>query len=256
MHFVGSGSEIEIEIEDKKGNKAQPIKGQVFGDYFAGSFIIPDTMKEEITFTAKLSKHGLQMKSKAMTVFPLIKVTNMKWGQKEAKREDVVKLSADIEGVQNDTEVMILIYEYDRDGAHDFITKFPCPVKNKKINAEWEYDYHADTDEIPTDEEKKKYGAKYNPPEYFFMVAVDGKKIGEKQESGLLTFKDRVEFTVFGPDGKPCANKKYTLTLADGTKKNGSLDSEGKAVVDDVAPGRYTIEVEDIKVLRRREGER
>jgi hypothetical protein len=251
-HFVGNGSDIEIKVEDKDGKAVAQLAGKVYGDYFGMPLTVPEDAKEKLTFTAKLTKHGLDKKSNVLQVIPPVKVTNLKWGQKEARRGDLVKLTADIKGVPDGIEVIMRIYEYDQDGAHDFITKFPTRVKDKKIEADWEYGYHADTDEIPTDEEMKKHGGKYNHPEYFFVVDVDGKRTGEKQESGLLKFKDHVEFVIYGPDGNPCTNKKYTLTLADGTKKTGSLDSDGKAVVEEVAPGRYTIEVEGIKMLRRR----
>ena len=241
-HFVGNGSDIQIKVEDKRGKKIEKIKGKVYGDYFAGSIIVPKKAKEELSFTAKLPKHGLEMKSDTLKVIPPIKVTNMKWGQKEARREDVVKLSADIEGVPDETEVMIHIYEYDQDGAHDFITKFPCRVKNKKIEAEWEYEYHEDTDDIPTEEEMKKYGKSYNPPEYFWMVDVYGKRFGEKQESDLLEFKDWIEIELLDDEGDPVPNEEYILYLSDGTEKNGNLDPEGYAREEDIPPGKIFIE--------------
>jgi hypothetical protein len=245
-HFVGNGSEIEIEVEDKSGKKVEKLKGQVFGDQFAGSLVIPDKTKEEVTFTAKLSKHGLQMKSGPMTVFN-VKVTNMKWGQKEARRGDIVKLSADIDGLPDGDGVMIFIHEYDRDGAHDFITKFPCRVKNKKIESEWAYEYHEDTDEIPTDEEMKKYGRSYNHPEYFFKVDVSEKRFGEKQESGLLRFRDWIEISLMDQDGKPIPSEKYEVILPDGSKKNGKLDADGRARIEDVPPGGCKIEFPNFK---------
>jgi len=241
-HFVGNGSDIEIKVEDKRGKKIEKLKGKVYGDYFAGSIVVPQKAKEELSFTAKLPKHGLEMKSDTLKVIPPIKVTNMKWGQKEARREDLVKLSADIEGVPDETEVIIHIYEYDQDGAHDFITKFPCRVKNKKIEAEWEYEYHEDTDDIPTDEEMKKYGKSYNPPEYFWMVDVYGKRFGEKQESDLLEFKDWIEIELLDDEGDPVPNEEYILYLSDGTEKNGNLDPEGYAREEDVPPGKIFIE--------------
>ena len=241
-HFVGNGSDIQIKVEDKRGKKIEKLKGKVYGDYFAGSITVPQKAKDELSFTAKLPKHGLEMKSDTLKVIPPIKVTNMKWGQKEARREDVVKLSADIEGVPDETEVMIHIYEYDQDGAHDFITKFPCRVKNKKIEAEWEYEYHEDTDDIPTDEEMKKYGKSYNPPEYFWMVDVYGKRFGEKQESDLLEFKDWIEIELLDDEGDPVPNEEYILYLSDGTEKNGNLDPEGYAREEDIPPGKIFIE--------------
>jgi len=241
MHFVGNGSEIEIEVEDKNGKKVEKLKGQVFGDQFAGSLVIPEKAKEEITFTAKLPKHGLTMKSRAMTVFPLIKVANMKWGQKEARRGDVVKLSADIDGLPDETEVKILIYEYDRDSAPDFITKFPCRVKSKKIQAEWEYEYHEDTDEIPSDEEMKKYGKSYNPPEYFFVIDFHGQRFGDKQESKLLEFKDWISLRLVDEDQRPLANEEYVIMLASGQELSGRLDQDGSVLLKDLAPGSYEV---------------
>ena len=241
MHFVGNGSDIEIEVEDKKGKKVEKLKGQVFGDQFAGSIVIPEKAKEEITFTAKLSKHGLNMKSGPMIVFPLIKVSDLKWGQKEARRGDIVKLIADIDGLPDEAEVTVLIYEYDQDSAHDFITKFPCRVKNKKIQAEWEYEYHEDTDEIPTQEEMQKYGKNYNPPEYFFVIDFHGQQFGEKQESKLLEFKDWIEISLKDEKGVAIGGTEYELTLPDNSTRKGKLDPDGRATGKDIPPGKSTV---------------
>lgn len=241
-HFVGNGSDIQIKVEDKRGKKIEKLKGKVYGDYFAGSFIVPKKAKEELSFTAKLPKHGLKKKSGPLKVIPPILVTNLKWGQKEARREDVVKLSADIEGVPDETEVMIHIYEYDQDGAHDFITKFPCRVKNKKIEAEWEYEYHEDTDDIPTDEEMKKYGKSYNPPEYFFMIDVYGQRFGDEQESGILEFRDWIEISLVDGLGNPLSDVEYTMTLPDKSKRTGRTDKKAYAIEEDIPPGKISIE--------------
>jgi hypothetical protein len=249
-HFVGNGSEIEIEVEDKKCKKVEKLKGQVFGDQYWGSLVIPEKAKEEITFSAKLPKHGLIMKSGTMIVFPLIKVTNMKWGQKEARRGDIVKLSADIDGLPDDAEVMILIYEYDQDGAHDFITKFPCWVKNKRLQTEWEYEYHEDTDEIPTDEEMKKYGKRYNPPEYFFVIDFRGQRFGDKQESKLLEFKDWIEVELKAKlTGYPISDEEYIIILPDGKEIKGRLDDDGFAHIEDIPPGKFKVTFPELDVV-------
>ena len=245
-HFVGNGSDIQIKVEDKRGKKIEKIKGKVYGDYFAGSILVPKKAKEELSFTAKLPKHGLEMKSNIAKVIPPILVKNQKWGQKEARRDDVVKLSADIEDVPDETEVMIHIYEYDQDGAHDFITKFPCRVKNKKIEAEWEYEYHEDTDEIPTDEEMKKYGKTYNPPEYFWVVDLYGKRFGDEQESGLLEFKDWIDFVFLDDQESPIEGVEVTFQTPDGSELKKASDTDGKIVIKDALPGKYEIISQEI----------
>jgi len=261
-HYVGNGSDMEVKFEDKKGKirlstgdepgtTKGTVSGKVYGDQFAGSIVIPEKAKEEIYFTAKLPEHGLEMKSNKMIVFPLIKVTNLKWGQKEARRGDIVKLSADIEGLLDEAEVMIIIYEYDQDSAHDFITKFPCRVKNKKIETEWEFEYHEDTDEIPTQEEKEKYGKNYNPPEYFFVIDYHGQIFGDKQESGLLEFKDWIEIGLKDGDGVSIKDESFVIICADGTKKEGKLDANGKAKLEDIPPGPYDIDFPNISEFKR-----
>jgi len=241
-HFVGNGSKIEVKVEDKKGKKVGEIKGEVYGNYFGGTVIVPKKAREEITFTAKLPDHGIELKSDPVVVIPLFEVTNQKWGQKEARRGDVVKLTADVKEAPDGLEYMIYIYEYDQDSAHDFITKFPCRVKDQNLEAEWEYEYHEDTDEIPTEEEKKKYGGKYNPPEYFWVAELGGKRFGDDQESGLLEFKDWLIIELYDDENNLIPNEKFIIHLPDGTKKKGSLNSKGFSKLEDLPPGKVEIE--------------
>jgi len=247
-HYVGNGSDIEVKFEDKKGKVKlstgdEPgtmkgiISGKVYGNRFMGTIIVPEKAREELKFNVKLNKHGLEMKSKPIVVFPKINVKNLKWGQKEARRGDIVKLSADVENLPDGAEVTILIYEYDRDDTHDFITKFPCKVKNKKIEAEWEYEYHEDTDEIPTQREMEKYGNNYNPPEYFFEIDFNGQLFGDKQESGLLEFKDWIEIELRDAFGNLLSDEEYVIRLPDGTERRGRTDSTGNLREEGLPPG-------------------
>ena len=126
------------------------------------------------------------------------------------------------------------------------VVTIPTTIKNRKIDLQWDYEYHEDVDEIPTEEEMKKYGKKYNPPEYFFVIDIDGFKLGEKQESGLLEFKDWIRVELHDHEGKPIPNEKYTLILADGTQKDGKLNAEGYAKVGNVPPGNYHVFFPDI----------
>jgi len=114
-------------------------------------------------------------------------------------------------------------------------------VRDSKIEVQWEYEYHEDTDEIPTEEELQEYGRHYNPPEYFFMIRFEDVEYGEGQQSGLLTFKDYVDIELTNGMGEPVADAEYVLTYADGTERRGNLDAEGRARVDDVPPGGYTV---------------
>lgn len=237
--FAGNNSEIKIELTDKSGKTLETINGKVIGNHYWKQITVPVEAKDELYAEVKLPKHGISKKSNRLYVYPAIEIKNLKWDKKEARRGDVLKLTADLINAYEGTEAEIQIWEHDTDGAHDFITKFPAVVKNKKIEAQWEYEYLEDTDEIPTKEESEKG---YNPPEYFFRVII----AGVSADSGLLPFKDWVEIQINDRLGNPIKNENYILHLPDGSEKKGKLDENGYAKVEDIPPGTFTIELPDL----------
>jgi hypothetical protein len=231
---VGSNAEISIELSDHEGNKFGNFKEKISGNRFWAQIKVPQDAKQALYATAKLPKHGLQMKSDPLTFLPAVEITNPKWDKKEARRGDILKLTADVKGVEDGAEAEIQIWEHDSDGAHDLITKFPVLVKNKMVEAEWEYEYHEDTDDIPDDEENEKG---YNPPEYFFRISLGG----VQADSGLLEFKDWLEISLKDGFGDPVHDADYVVKLADGSEQKGKLDKDGRARIEDIPPGSYWI---------------
>lgn len=240
--LVGNGSEIKIKVKDKESRTIEKLKGHVYGNTYKAKIAIPENAKEELSYVAKLPKHGLEMDSEILTVIPPVNVTNQAWSEQEARRGDIVTLSADTEGIPDDTEVMIYIYEYDQDGAHDFITQFPTSVKQNKIELEWKYEYHEDTDEIPAEEEMQEYGKHYNPPEYFWVAEVAGTRFGEEQGSGLLKFKDWIEVRLTNGPEEPIAGEPYILYLPDGEVIEGNTNNEGRIKEGKIPPGKVFVE--------------
>ena len=237
--FIGNHSEIKIEISDKSGKKFDTIKAKMSGNKFWKQITVPEKAKDELYAEVKLPKHGLSKKSNCLYVYPAVQIKNCEWDKKEARRGDILKLTADVLNVYEGTEAEIQIWEHDQDGAHDLITKFTTNVKNKKIEIEWEYEYHEDTDEIPTEEETEKG---YNPPEYFFRVIV----AGVSGDSGFLKFQDWYEIVLVNQNNNPVPNEKYKLTLSDGSVHEGKLDDKGKALEKDIPPGKCKVEFPDL----------
>jgi hypothetical protein len=233
-HYVGNGSSLEIDLSDQSGKRFGKYKEKIAGNRFWTQIKVPADAKQALYAEVKLSKHGLQMKSNPLILLPAIEITNLKWDKKEARRGDILKLTADIKGSQDGDEAEISIWEYDDDLAHDFISKFPATVKDGKIEADWEYEYHEDTDGIATDRELEKG---YNPPEYFFRVSLGG----VQADSGILEFKDWLEISLKDKFGDPVPDADYVLKLADGTEKQGKLDKDGRARIEDIPPGSYWI---------------
>ncbi len=247
--FVGEGATIKIKGKSEKGKKLGKIKDVIKRNKYVGEFEIPEDteLDDMIYFEVELPKNDLEGESNRIPVFPPVQVFNLKWSAKEARRGDVLTLSADINGLRDHTEVTIIIYEYDRDSAHDKIIELPATVMSKRIELQWEYEYHEDTDEIPTQEELDKYGGKYNSPEYFFTVKVEDTEFGVKQESELLEFKDWFEIKLVDEDGNPMASEQYVLHLAQGQQRRGTLDDKGVGREENIPPGKVTIEFPNLK---------
>ena len=241
--FVGNGAPVKVTGKSDEGKKFGKVKGEMRANIFIGEFEIPKNFKPgvNIFFEVELSKNGLKGKSNSIPVFPKPVVTNMKWSAEKARRGDTLTLSADIKKVRGGTETKIIIYEYDRDGAHDKITEIPALVKNSAIEVGWEFEYHKDVDEIPTQKEMDEYGGNYNPPEYFFVIRINDFEYGAKQESGLLKFEDWIDLKLVNFTGK----EKYVLHLPDGSTKKGEFDDKGRIVAEKTLPGRYYVEIEE-----------
>ena len=170
----------------------------------------------------------------------------MRWSAEEARRGDVLTLSADITGLQSRSEVTLVIYEHDSDSAHDKITELPSTVLDDKIETQWEYEYHEDTDRINTQSDLQPHEGQYAHPEYFFTIKVGETEYGREQESGLLRFKDWYEIMLRDTSGRPVPDANYSARLADGSERTGTLDSDGYARLEDVPPGGVEVDFPDV----------
>lgn len=243
--LVGWGAPIKLTVKDQEGSKLATLNGEVFRNRFRGAVDIPENAKldDRVYFEVALKKQGLKGRSNVVPVRLPPKLKSIRWSTDEARRGDVVTLEAELEDVRDYAEAILTIYEYDQDGAHDRIVGIPVTVKDGKATCEWEYQYHEDTDEIPTRDEKEPHDRTYNPPEYFFTVTIEGIELADHQESGLLEFKDYVELAFADDSGAPIPNAEYTLTTADGEEREGKADENGYAREEDVPPGKVTVQI-------------
>ncbi len=240
--FVGQGAQIEIIGEgDDYGKFKKKIFDKIYNNHYVGDLLIPEDIKHKDTvwFEVKLSKQGIKEKSNAIPALPMPILKKMQWNKKEGRQGEIVKLQVELEQVEDECQAKVVIFEFDQDGNHDQVVALPAIIKNRKLDLEWEYAYHEDVDEIPTEEDLKPLGKKYSHPEYFFIIVIDGIKLGEKQNSGLLTFKDSITLSLTDDHDNQMAGQEYIVYLADGTEKKGTLDSEGKATITDIPPGPY-----------------
>lgn len=138
--YVGNGSPIELQIEDGSGKKVSKLKGKVIGDKYISPYTIPEDGKGEWWFTAKLPKHGLQLKSAGtLKVVPQLKLCNLAWDRADANFGDIVKITADVENATDGTETIVELLYHDPRGAHVPVEKLLTTVNANKIQASWEF---------------------------------------------------------------------------------------------------------------------
>jgi hypothetical protein len=216
--FVGDGAEVKVKGKSENGKNLGNADGTMYSNRYIGELAIPANIDpdDQVYVEVKLPKHNLKGESNRIPARPPILARQIQWDKKEARRGDVLTLTGQFDGVLDNTEASVKIYEYDPNGNHDPVASIPVVINNKKLSVQWEYDYHDDTGQIPTQQELDPYSKNYKHPEYFFVVVIDGIRLGVKQESGLLKFKDFVEIELKDRNGEPMANQKYVITLADG----------------------------------------
>jgi hypothetical protein len=251
--FVGDGAPIKVIGRSEGGTRLGKIRDEIRRNRYIGEFEIPDNVEvgDKVYFEVKLPRNRLEGESNHIPVFPSIEVFNLNWSATEARRGDVLTLSAETRGLNDHTDVVVAIFEYDRDEAHDRIVELPAEVMDNRIELDWQYEYHEDTDEIATQQELERHGDAYNPPEYFFTVRVENIEFGTGQESELLTFMDWLEVEFVDREGNPMADERYVITLADGTEREGTLDENGCARLEDIPPGPYRVEFPDAPAFGR-----
>lgn len=233
--YVGNGSTLQIKLTDHKGTTHGTFKNQIHNNHLSAEVQVPPKAKDALYAEVKLPKHGLKQKSPALLLTAPVKIKNAEWSKDEARRGDVLTLSADVKGVPDGTEATIEIFEHDEESAHDLIAELSTVVEKERVEVEWEYEYHEDTDRIPTDEEAEKG---YKPPEYLFQVSVEG----VTARSGLLSFKDWVEFLFTDAHGKPREDvKDVKFRYPDGKEVEKEPNEKGKVILEDIPPGNFEL---------------
>ena len=244
---VAEGSAIEIKGISSTGKAPGKIRGTIYNNEFRGRLLIPEKVREnaEIWFEAKLPRHGLKMESGiAIPAKPAITASAIGWDKKEVRRGDSVLMSCRFEsGVVDGQDAVFVIYEHNPNTCDFRVTSFSTFIKGNKAESLWWFDYQDDTNQIATKTELDPHGKNYVPPQYYFMVVVDGVKVGENRESGLLVFKDFIEINLGIESGFAVADKTVTVTFADGSIKDEKLDDKGYAKISDTPPGPYTVEL-------------
>ncbi len=242
--LVGAQAPIKISCLTAEGKTVSKTRGVVKANKFESEIEIPEDIQRGLSLhlEVELPDNELSGESEEVRAYPPINVTNMRWSEKEARRGDQLTLSAEIEGLHSGDEVTVTIYDHDEKRGTEEVTELPAIVRDRKIEIEWQYQYHESTADIPTESELQESGRHYRHPEYFFTVRVDTKEFGLDQQSGMLKFKDYLEINVTSFSFDDVAELEYVLHLPDGSERRGHLDETGHARKENLPPGKILIE--------------
>ena len=217
--FVGNNSDISIEISDKSGKKFDNVKCKMSGNNFWTEITVPEKAKDELYAEAKLSKHSLNKKSNSLYLFPPVKISNVKWEKKTTYQGDILKIKADITGLADGNEAEVQIWEYHPDNVHELITRFPAIIKNKKVEAEWEFQYYGKADELLAEVENGNDKA----PQFFYRI-----KAAELTADSDLISMNWFYVELIDDDDAFYPYEKFLLELPDSTVREDRLDNSGK----------------------------
>lgn len=251
--LVGNGALIKIICRTENGRKLCTTEGTVYNNRFTGDCIIPEKVKENenIYFEARLPKHGLKGESNVIPVRSPLQVTRLYWDREKVSEEEVVIMTCIFtEGIVEGDHATVTVYEHNPNSCDLRIVTIPTTIKNNRIELRWKFEYQGDIWDIPTEEEMNRYGKHYFNPAYYFIVDVDGLKVGENRESGLLVFRDWLEIVLSDEHEFICENIEYDLIRPDGTVCEIVADSKGFVRIEDVPPGRCKVVLGNEKVKR------
>jgi uncharacterized Zn-binding protein involved in type VI secretion len=164
----------------------------------------------------------------------LFSVSNAKWSKEEAEVGEQVKMKADIDGFKDGTMATFEIYKRDLKGADVVVETIAAEVKGGKVEDEWEYVIQNEKNNIATQGEIQQ---KYSIPEYYFDVIV----AKSKARSNLLMYKDWIDLKLKDDEGNAIGDIKYKVFLPNGEMREGTLDGQGYAKVEDIPPGKFQV---------------
>lgn len=216
---------VEFEFVDKAGN---PVSGIPY------KFTDPDGNESEavLRLDGTIRRDAL---SAGQCKAVLFGVSNAKWSKDKANVGEKVKMSAEVEGFEDETPALFQIFKRDLKGADVVVDEVKAEVKGVKVEGEWEYVYPEDMEEYEQNGEEQQ---DYRSPQYYFEAIVEHCKA----RSGLLDYKDWVEIELKDEDDNPIGNEEYILFFSTGEVRKGKLDSNGKKREEKVPPVSHRVE--------------
>jgi len=217
---------IEFEMVDKAGNAVTGVH-----------YKLTDTDNKEskavIKSDGKIKRDGI---TQGQCKVILVDLFGASWSKEKAKVGDKIKLSVKSIGIDNGEKVEFTIFVKDINYSDHLLTKLEANINSDKAEIEWEL--KVDEDLIKIAEHKETIG-RYSQP-FFYFDAYCNELVAK---SGILNVRDEIEIVFKDEDGKVIKDKKYKIMLPSGEIKNGKLDSNGNAKIENISPGQVKVSI-------------
>lgn len=228
---VKEGHKLDVKFVDKGG---KPIMG-------AGYKIkTPDNQQIEGPVVGEVKKSGVEEGDHEVKIEA---ITDARWSAEMAEVGEKVQINIKTAGIEDSEEAEIQVFVKDANYADRLFETIPAEVSGNKIEAEWEL--KIDEKLLEHQNDKTKIG-RYSAPFYYFIVKV----ANLQQKSGLLRYRDWVEFEAKDEDGNAIKGVNYKLTLPNGEIREGKMDN-GEAREEHIPPGKskadFSLDEEDKK---------
>ncbi len=213
---------LHVDFVDKGGF---PVMGVAYSLAKSGSTV------DEGVLTGRVKKTGIEAGSYDIE---LRVISRAEWSVEEAAVGDVVQLKADCSGMEPGTPATLTIYLRDLNAPDRKIRVVESEVDGDKIEADWTFELNEDL--LPVQNERAARQG-YSSPAYYFVAKAGGCSARSK----LLKFQDWIELRLRDEEGNSIGNRPYRVHCANGEIKEGTLDGDGYAKVENLPPGRTRV---------------
>ncbi len=225
----GEAHFLDVEVTDKGGF---PVIG---GQYALKS---PSGQTTTAPLAAKIERSVQESGNYEIT---LQAITKAEWSAKEARGGEKVKLQIETVGYEDGTKVVMSVWQKDLNRPDELVKRFEeIEISGGKAEAEWQYEWPDDgEDDADHDDASFKAGEapSYSAPKFYFTAT-----IGEDQaKSAYLGYRDYIELDLQDAEGKAVADAEYRVFLSNGEIREGKLDGNGYAKIEDVPPGEWDV---------------
>jgi len=219
---VAENHYLDVKFVDKGG---KPISGVEY------EVKAPDGERAHGALTGEIKKTGVKEGDHEIVLKAIVKA---QWSVDKAAVGDKVKMICETVGIESGEEARLEIFIKDNNFADHLLHTIVSKVDGDKIEEEWELEIN---EELVGDQETKEQKGGYSSPMFFFRVTSDG----ISSQSGLLTYKDYIEIELRDEEDKPVKGALYKVFLPNGVIKQGKLDDNGYAKVENIPPGKVKI---------------